>query len=164
MDRPKSLTDVLVWCLNWLLTFLNFTYADVSFVWMYCFHNLCFCLNFDFAVPFNFTGAVLVNLHSFIRTCWARASFKVFTNKHRCLIIYIRQIIHSRIKITIKNWAYHIKVCIFVIIVYIFKSTFMSHLTGISMSEWSLLPNCDKTETSNARSSLLHNANHNFYL
>ena len=74
MDRSKSLTDFLVRCLNWLLTFLNFTYVDVSFVLMHCFHDLCFCLNVDFAVPFNFTGAVLVNLHSFIGTYWVRAS------------------------------------------------------------------------------------------
>ena len=69
MDCSKSLTDILVRCLNWLLTFLNLKYVDVSFVLISCFHNLCFCLNFDFAVPFYFTGAVLVNLHSFIGTC-----------------------------------------------------------------------------------------------
>ena len=34
----------------------------------------------------------------------------------------------------------------------------MSHLTCISMSEWSLFPNGDRTETSNTRSSLSHNA------
>ena len=90
---------------------------------------------------------------------------RIYTNIHTYIHIYIQTYTHTHHKCTyshiykhIKNWTHPIKVFIFVIIVVGFKSTFTSHLTCISMSEWSLFPNGDRTETSNTRSSLLHNA------